>query len=118
MAILHEQLAESLEALKQVEEKQTVAIRSNELSRTYRERLIKFGFLQEVMKGGHSSLTRTINVSLRRRQNGSASTNYPSTKGKYKLADLLYGTSIFDMRTAMPSEQNIVKIDLLGVSAS
>ncbi|WP_413736006.1 Fic family protein [Sodalis sp. RH21] len=51
MVMPQEKLADSLEALKQIQDKHIVAIRSNDLSRTHRERLIKFGFLQEVMKG-------------------------------------------------------------------
>lgn len=51
MATPQEKLANSLEALKVLQEKHIVAIRSAHLSRTHRERLIKFGFLQEVMKG-------------------------------------------------------------------
>lgn len=44
-------LAESLEALHELQARDTVAIRSAELSRTHRERLIRNGFLQEVIKG-------------------------------------------------------------------
>lgn len=51
MATPQEKLAESLEALKQLQEKHAIAIRSGDLSRTHRERLVKFGFLQEVMRG-------------------------------------------------------------------
>lgn len=51
MARPSEKLAESLQALKELQEAGTVAIRSSDLSRTHRERLMKAGFLQEVMKG-------------------------------------------------------------------
>jgi hypothetical protein len=51
MASPQQKLAESLEALKALQDKQIVAIRSADLSRTHRERLLKSGFLQEVMKG-------------------------------------------------------------------
>lgn len=51
MAPPHEKLADSLAALKAFQDKQIVAIRSADLSRTHRERLLKSGFLQEVMKG-------------------------------------------------------------------
>ena len=44
-------LAESLEALKALQDQGIVAIRSGDLSRTHRERLLENGFLQEVMKG-------------------------------------------------------------------
>src|SRR5262249_50636352 len=51
MATPSEKLAESLEALRNLQEKGIVAIRSANLTRTDRERLFKSGFLQEVMKG-------------------------------------------------------------------
>lgn len=51
MATPSEKLAESLEALKELQENAIVAIRSRELSRTHRERLVQNGFLQEVIKG-------------------------------------------------------------------
>jgi hypothetical protein len=46
-----DKLAESLQALKVLQDRHIVAIRSADLSRTHRERLIRQGFLQEVMKG-------------------------------------------------------------------
>ena len=46
-----EKLADSLEALKLIQDKGIVAIKSKDLSRVHRQRLIKNGFLQEVMKG-------------------------------------------------------------------
>ena len=46
-----EKLADSLEALKELEERAVVAIRSADLSRTHRERLLRNGFLTGVMKG-------------------------------------------------------------------
>jgi hypothetical protein len=46
-----EKLAGSLEALKALQDRGTVAIRASELSRTHRQRLLKNGFIQEVMKG-------------------------------------------------------------------
>lgn len=51
MASPSEKLAESLDALKALQDKGIVAIRSSDLSRTHRERLLASGFLQEVMKG-------------------------------------------------------------------
>ncbi|MER9299805.1 Fic family protein [Mesorhizobium sp. M0621] len=48
---MHEKLAESLAALKELQDRPIVAIRSSDLSRTHRERLLKGGFLREVMKG-------------------------------------------------------------------
>jgi len=46
-----EKLADSLEALKEFQERGVVAIRSANLSRTHRERLLRNGFLTGVMKG-------------------------------------------------------------------
>lgn len=51
MAKPAEKLAESLEALHALQDKGIVAIRSRDLSRTHRERLLRAGFLREVMKG-------------------------------------------------------------------
>jgi len=51
MASPAEKLAVSLEALKGLQDRDIVAVRSADLSRTHRERLLKNGFLQEVMKG-------------------------------------------------------------------
>jgi len=51
MASPSEKLVESLEALKELQDRDIVAVRSADLSRTHRERLSKSGFLQEVMKG-------------------------------------------------------------------
>ena len=46
-----EKLAESLKVLQALQGQGAVAIRSRDLSRTHRERLVKNGFLKEVMKG-------------------------------------------------------------------
>ena len=51
MATPQEKLAESLEALHKLQSQGRVAIRSRDLSRTNRERLLRSGFLSEVMKG-------------------------------------------------------------------
>ncbi|MGH8251702.1 MAG: Fic family protein [Steroidobacteraceae bacterium] len=51
MATPQEKLAESLEALEALQKREVVAVRSSDLSRTHRERLLRGGFLQEVMKG-------------------------------------------------------------------
>ncbi|MCW5824896.1 MAG: Fic family protein [Cyanobacteria bacterium TGS_CYA1] len=47
----NEKLALSLEVLKQLQDGGKVAIRSADISRTHRERLLVTGFLKEVMKG-------------------------------------------------------------------
>ena len=51
MASPQEKLADSLEALEALQDKGVVAVRSSDLSRTDRERLLQAGFLTEVMKG-------------------------------------------------------------------
>ena len=51
MATPQEKLAESLEALRTLQDRGVLAIRAADLSRAHRERLLKNGFLQEVMKG-------------------------------------------------------------------
>jgi hypothetical protein len=51
MASPSEKLADSLEALGKLQDRGVIAIQANELSRTHRERLLKNGFVQEVMKG-------------------------------------------------------------------
>lgn len=51
MATPQEKLAESLEALRELQDRGIVAIRAGDLTRAHRERLLMNGFLQEVMKG-------------------------------------------------------------------
>jgi Fic/DOC family len=54
MAQASEKLAESLAALKELQDKGTVAIRTSKLSRTHRQRLLTAGFIREVMKGWYT----------------------------------------------------------------
>lgn len=51
MATPSEKFAQSLEALHALQDRGIVAIRSADLTRTHRERLLRGGFLQKVMKG-------------------------------------------------------------------
>ena len=51
MATPREKLADALEALKKLQDSGIIAIRSQHLSRSHRESLMKNGFLQDVMKG-------------------------------------------------------------------
>ena len=51
MATPHEKLAASLEILRSFQKRGAVAVRSRELTRTHRERLIQNGFLKEIIKG-------------------------------------------------------------------
>src|SRR5712691_1316769 len=146
MASPKEKLAESLEPLHKLQEQGVVAIRSGDLSRTHRERLVKNGFLQEVIKGWYipsrpdevpgdstawyasfwdfcaaylserfgkewclspeQSLSlhggnRTVPVQLLVR----------SPTGGNKPTALPHGTSLFDVRNAMPMENEIVERD-------
>ena len=51
MAAPSEKLAQSLELLKKLQNRGIVAIHTSYMTRTHRERLLKNGFIQEVMKG-------------------------------------------------------------------
>src|SRR5712692_8286521 len=51
MARPQEKLADSLKALKALQDRGLAAVRSADLTRIHRERLLRNGFLQEVMKG-------------------------------------------------------------------
>jgi len=51
MASSNEKLAESLKVLKALQDGGRVAIRSSDLTRTHRERLVRVGFLKEVIRG-------------------------------------------------------------------
>ena len=55
MAAPQEKLAESLEALKALQDGGVAAIRAADLSRSHRERLLRNGFLRKVMKGWYLS---------------------------------------------------------------
>ena len=56
MASPGEKLAESLEVLKGLQDKGIVTIKSTQLSRLHKERLLGNGFLREVMKGWYLSV--------------------------------------------------------------
>lgn len=51
MATPFDKLAESLEVLKSIQDQGIIAIRTTNMTRTHRERLLKNGFIKEVMKG-------------------------------------------------------------------
>jgi hypothetical protein len=51
MPKLQDKLAESLAVLKKLQDKGTVAIQTKNITRTHRERLVRSGFIIEVMKG-------------------------------------------------------------------
>lgn len=146
MADPQEKLAQSLEALRKLQARGAAAVRSRDLSRTDRERLVKAGFLKEVIKGwyirsrpdeapGDSTAwyasfwdfcgaylnerfgkewclspehslalhagNRTVPLQLLVR----------TPKGGNKPVALPHGTSLFDVRNAMPKESEIVERD-------
>ena len=141
-----EKLAESLEALHKLQGQGVVAIRSADLRRLDRERLVESGFLQEVMKGwyipwrpdeapGDSTawyasfwdfcaaylserfgkewcLSPEQSLSL----HGGNRTVPPqllvrTPKGGNKPTALPHGTSLFDVRNAMPKDNEIAERD-------
>lgn len=51
MSTQTEKLASSLDALKVIQDSGSIAIKTTDLSRSHREKLLKNGFIQEVMKG-------------------------------------------------------------------
>ncbi|AUM14147.1 Fic family protein [Ketobacter alkanivorans] len=51
MASPSEKLAHSLSVLKEIQDRGQIAIRAGDMTRTHRERLLKNGFIREVMKG-------------------------------------------------------------------
>ena len=142
MATPQEKLAESLEALRKLQDRNVVAIRPTDLKRVYRERLLKNGFLQEVMKGWYiaarpddaagestawyASFWDFCAAYLRERFGGEwclspehslslhAGNNavppqlvVRSPKGGNKATALPYGTSLLDVRAAVPEEKDI-----------
>jgi hypothetical protein len=132
-----EKLADSLSALKELQDKGMVAIRTSHLSRTHRQRLLKAGFIREVMKGWYTphrpdepegestgwyasfwtfsaeyltdrfdedwclSPEQSLNLHI-------GDWTVPkqllvrSTKGGNKPTQLLFGTSVFDVRLELP----------------
>lgn len=137
MAQPSEKLADSRSALKELQDKGIVAIRTGQLSRTHRQRLLKAGFIREVMKGwytpnrpdepaGESTgwyasfwafaaeylsdrfgedwcLSPEQSLSLHI-GDWTVPKQLPvrSTKGGNKPTQLLFGTSIFDVRLELP----------------
>jgi Fic/DOC family len=144
MATPQEKLAESLEALRGLQNRGVVAIRAADLSRAQRERLIKNGFLQEVMKGwyiptrpddGESAAWYasywTFCAAYLRERFGSEWCLSPeqslslhtgnravlrqlvvrTPRGGNKATALPYGTSLLDLRAAVPEEKDIEEKD-------
>jgi hypothetical protein len=147
-----DKLAQSLDALKSLQDKGQVAIRAAQLSRTHRQRLLRAGFIREVMKGWYilarpdeptgestawyASFWSFCTDYLTGRF-GKAWTLSPeqslklhignwtvpkqllvrSPKGGNKPVQLLYGSSIFDIRLELPLPEDIEMKDGLRVIA-
>jgi Fic/DOC family len=146
MAVPQEKLAESLEVLRVLQDRGVVAIRAADLKRVHRERLLKNGFLQEVMKGWYiaarpddaagestawyASFWAFCGAYLRERfgrdwclspehslsghvgnQAVPSQLVVRSPKGGNKATALPWGTSLFDVRAAVPEERDIEERD-------
>lgn len=146
MADPQEKLAESLEALHKLQAHGAAAIRSRDLGRTDRERLVKAGFLKEVIKGWYipsrpdeapgdstawyASFWDFCGAYLTERfgrewclspehslalhagnRTVPAQLLVRTPKGGNKPTALPHGTSLFDVRNAMPKESEIALRD-------
>lgn len=142
MAAPANKLAESLGALKSLQDAGHIAIRTTDLTRTHRERLLANGFIREVMRGWYvpsrpdepegestswyASFWEFCAAYLSKRfgdewclspeQSISLHTGdwtvpkqllVRSPTGGNKPTDLLYGTSVFDIRLELPPPQDI-----------
>jgi len=144
MATPHEKLAASLEILRSFQKRGGIVVRSRELTRTHRERLIRNGFLKEIIKGWYliarpdevagestawyASFWDFCAVYLSER----FGTEYclspeqslllhvgnrtvpeqllvRSPKARNKVTALLHGTSLLDVRAALPAEGHVVE---------
>jgi len=149
MATPSQKLAESLEFLNKLQKEGFIAIRSNQLTRLHRERLVRRGFLEEVMRGWYipsrpdgqpgestawfASFWHFCAEYLKERfeEDWSLSPEdsiklhvgnrtvpkqllVRSPKARNQLTSLLHGTSIFEIRAALP-EKNEVSIDQDGL---
>ena len=153
MASPSDKLAESLTVLKTLQDSCRIAIRSEDLSRTHRERLLGGGFIREVMKGwyvpsrpdepeGESTswyasfwsfsaaylnerfgdewcLSPEQSISLH-----TGDLTVPkqllvrSPRGGNKPTNLLYETSIFDVRLDLPPASDIEVRDGIATAPS
>ena len=146
MATPSEKLAESLEVLRNLQQRDVIAIRSGALTRTHRERLVKNGFLQEVMKGwyipsrpddttGESTAWYTsfwhfcsaylqdrfgLDWSLSPEQSlmlHAGNRTVPrqllvrSPRARNKITNLPHGTSLLELRAALPKKTDIAGQD-------
>jgi len=152
MATPQEKLAESLEALRALQDRHVVAIRAADLSRTHRERLLRAGFLAEVIRGWYipanpnedrgdttpwyTSFWDFCGTYLRKRfgnnwcigpeqslclHAGNLAVPHQllirAPKGSNKPIALSHGTSIFDIRAAMPAKKDVTEVGNLRTYA-
>lgn len=146
MATPQQKLADALDALRALQDRNLVAIRSDDLSRPQRELLMKHGFLQDVMKGwyiparpdagaGESTawytsywgfcsaylnerfgedwcLSPELSIAL---QTGNRTVPKQllvrTAKGGNKPTALPLGTSLFDVRAAIPAPEDVAVQD-------
>lgn len=156
MATTPEKLAQALQSLHELQSRGVVAIRSSDLSRPQRERLVEGGWLLEVMKGWYvpskpnevsgdstawyASFWDFCAAYLTHRfgkewclspeqslmlQGGNRTVPTQlvvrTPKGGNKPTSLPHGTSVFDVRNALPKESEIVEregLRLFSVPAS
>ena len=142
MALPAAKLADSRAVLKTLQDQGHIAIRASDLTRTHRERLLRTGFIREVMKGWYvparpdeppgestswfASFWSFIAVYLRKRfgndwclspeQSLSLLTGdwtvprqliVRTPRGGNKPTRLLFDTSIFDIRLALPAAADV-----------
>jgi len=146
-----EKLAESLEILSNFQDENGCAvIKANQISRTHKERLLRNGFIQEVIKGWYitsrpdspkgdttswyASFWKFASIYIESRfgQNWSLSPDQSlqihagnrivpkqllvrSPKGTNNVINLLFDTSILDVKTNIPEKNNIQSIDELNI---
>ena len=150
MALPAAKLADSLAVLKTLQDQGDIAIRTSDLTRTHRERLLRTGFIREVMKGWYvparpdeppgestswyASFWSFAAGYLRERfasdwclspeQSLSLLTGdwtvprqllVRTPKGGNKPTRLLFNTSIFDMRLALPAADDVEERERLRI---
>ena len=141
-----EKLARSLNALHLLQERGVIAIRAADLPRTHRERLVRHGFLQPVMKGWYVTVSpdrstgdgtawyasfRSFCAAYLRSRFGArwclspeqslalhaGNRTVPSQllvrapKGRNRVTALLHGTSLLEVRAALPDAEDVVELD-------
>lgn len=146
MATPGEKLAESLEKLKKIQDKELVAIKASDLTRVHRERLVKNAFIREVVKGwyiaaphdgqkgdstswfssfwgfcaryledryGDDYCISAEQSLMLHAGNNSVPTQLiiRSSKGNNLPTSLLFGTSLFVMKSTLP---NVAEIEMLN----